>query len=127
MLGIKADDGFGLPLQGTNQKEWYAADLEDVCNVAVIIDIDAVEVHLTIVMLRYLPQHRFKSLAWLAPVSIEVHNDGPRTAHGPVYSAVVSNELLELLLVDGVDSIDGIEVYVIIALGLGSEGERQDQ
>lgn len=122
LLGVEADDALGVAIERTDEQEGDAAYLEDVGNVAVLIDIDTVEVHLTVVMLGNLPQHGFQAPARHTPVGVEIHDDRSRTEHFPVGGAIVSDEFHELVLSDGVDRINGI-LLGTIALGAGTEGQ----
>lgn len=110
LLGIEADHAFGLALEWADEQEGNAAYLEHVGDVAVLIDIDAVEIHLAVVVLGNLSQDGLKALARLAPVGIEVHHNGPRIAHDPIHRAVVGDNLLELLLSDGMNRIDRVGI-----------------
>lgn len=122
LLGIESNDALGLALKGADEQEGNTANLENIGYVAVFFNIDTVEVHLAVVMLRNLSQHGFQSLAWLAPVGIEVHHDRSWATHRPIDGIIVGYKLLELLLVDGVHGIDS--VGVIIALGINPKGQR---
>ena len=116
LLGIEPNDALGFALKGADEQEGNTANLEHIGDVAVFINIDTVEVHLAVVMLRYLSQYGFQPLAWLAPVGIEVHHDRSRAAHLPIDGMIVGDEFLELPLADRVHGIDRVRVN--IALGI---------
>ena len=122
LLGIDADDALGLTFHGTDEQERDATYLEHVGNITVLINIDAVEVHLAVVILGNLAQHGIEASARQAPVGIEIHDNWTWAEHIPVGGMVVSYEFLELVLADGVYGIDGIRVGTI-ALGAGTEGQ----
>lgn len=122
LLGVEADDALGVAIERTDEQEGDAAYLEDVGDVAVLIDIDTVEVHLTVVMLGNLPQHGFQAPARHTPVGVEIHDDRARAEHLPIGGAIVSDEFHELVLSDGVDRINGI-LLGTIALGAGTKGQ----
>ena len=56
LLGIQADDALGFALERADEQEGDAAYLEHVTDVAVLVNIDAVEVHLALVVLGDLSQ-----------------------------------------------------------------------
>ena len=106
--GIEPDDGFGFAVQWTDEEHGNAAYLEDTGDVGVVIDVNAVKVHLALIMLGDVTQDGRQTAAGPAPVGIEVDNDWTWAAHGPVMGCIVGNVLLELLLIDGMYGINGI-------------------
>ncbi len=124
-LRVQPDQRLGLVVNGTDKQERDATYLKGAGNVTVLVNIDAVEIHLALVVLRHLSQDGGESLTWLAPISVEVHNNGTRTVHIPVIGGPVGHKMLELLLVDAVDGIDRIRIHTI-ALGADSKScQRQ--
>ncbi len=123
-LRVQPDQRLGLVVNGTDEQERDATYLKGAGNVTVLVNIDAVEIHLALVVLRHLSQDGGESFTWLAPIGIEVHNNGMRTVHIPVTGSPISHKMLELLLVDAVDSIDRIGVHTI---ALGADGKSRQR
>ena len=71
-----------------------------------------------------IPQDGLQALARLAPVGIEVHDNGAWIAHLPIGRTIVGNDFLELLLCDGMDGIDGVHPLVICVIPLGTDTYR---
>ena len=127
LLWIETNDALGLALQWADEQEGNAANLEDIGNVAVVIHIDAVEIHLTVVVLGNLSQHGFQSLTGLAPVGIKVHDHGAGIAHDPIMGTVVGDDLLELVLIDGMYGIDGVGIdHTTLCVGGHSHQRKQE-
>ena len=123
-LRIEADQRLGLAVKGTDEQERDAANLEGAGDVAVVVNIDAVEIDRSLVVLSELPQDGGETPAGLAPIGVEVHDNGARAAHLPVMGAPVGNQVLELFLVDGMDGIDRVRVHLIM---LGADGKRRQR
>lgn len=118
-LRVEPDNRLRFTIEGANEQKRNASNLEDAGNVGVIVHIDAVEIDLALVVLRHLSQDGREAPAWLAPVSVKIHDDRPRAVHFPVTGAPVGDKVLKLLLINVVDGIDSVDV-LYIALGVDS-------
>lgn len=126
-LRIEADQRLGLAIEGADEQERDAAYLKGAGDVAVVVNIDAVEIDLALVVLSNLPQDGGKTPAGLAPIGVEVHDNGAETIHLPVMGTPIGHKVPELLLVDGVDGIDGVRVHTITLGADGQSRQRQQQ
>ena len=112
-LGKQADDTLGLALQRADEQERHAAYLEHIADFAVLVHIDAVKVHSTLIVLCHLAQDGLQAFTGLAPVGIEVNDHGTLTDHHPIAGGPVGDALPELLLIDGAHGVDCVQVSVI--------------
>ena len=73
-----------------------------------------------------LTQDGRQTAAGTAPVGIEINDYRPGAHHFPVSSAPIGNHILEPVLIDGMNGIDGIWI-LDIALGADAQGDEGQQ
>ena len=132
LLGIEPDDLLRFTLEGADEQQGDAADLEHVGDFGVFLDVDAVEIDRALVMMGQITQDGLQASAGLAPVGIEIDHHRALILHDPVAGAPVGNDLAELLLCHVVNGIDRVQqqlsIRLVIPLGAGSERcQRQEQ
>lgn len=124
---IEADNLLGLTINRADEKIRDAAYLEHACDVGILINIDTIEIHGSLIMMGEIAQDGLQALAGLAPVGIKVHNDRTFTLHGPLTGAPIGNDLLEHILINGMDGINSIHFPCkLLSIGNNSR-QRQNE
>lgn len=126
LFGIKACDTLRLTIQRTDKQIRNGANLECTSNILVLIDIDAIEVQLALIIMGDISQDRIQSTARDTPVGIEIDDHRTFVAHLPFPCVIVGNHLLELRLSHRVNGIDGIRVHFNL-LSIDSHGHQCQQ
>ena len=115
LLRVKANDLLGLSLHGADEQIRDAADLKNRGDFGVFLDIDAIEIDCSLIMVGDIAQDGFQPAARAAPVGIKVHHNGTLTLHDPITGVPVGNHVLEPCLVNRMDGIDGVyELRVVV-------------
>ena len=100
VLWLETYDGIWLARGGANDEERYSLNAKSLREFAVFIDVNAVEVDLSAVLLCQFIENGSELSARSAPSGVEVHHCRPFAQEFPVVGIDVGDELAELLLVD---------------------------